>query len=126
MTVTAVRSSSTGTSIEASPYGTIDPVESLFSKPTSIADSPKDSVINSFRHTMLTWMGETGTDAFTIMRTAGHSSVSACQRYVHPSPEAVERTSERLGGSNARNAVPRLTEDSKQLEGSTILTTAFQ
>jgi len=41
-------------------------------------------------------------DAFTIMRIAGHSSITVSQRYVHPSPEAVERAFERLqlsGGS---------------------------
>jgi hypothetical protein len=40
-------------------------------------------------HTMLTRLGETGTDAFTIMKLAGHSSVTVSQRYVHPMLEAV-------------------------------------
>ncbi len=35
-------------------------------------------------------------DAFTIMRIAGHSSITVSQRYVHPSPEAMERAMERL------------------------------
>jgi hypothetical protein len=34
---------------------------------------------------------ESGVDAFTIMRIAGHSSITVSQRYVHPSPESVER-----------------------------------
>jgi integrase len=57
---------------------------------------PQDFVIHSLRHTMLTKLGESGADAFTIMRIAGHSSITVSQRYVHPSPEAVERAFERL------------------------------
>jgi integrase len=56
----------------------------------------KDFVIHSLRHTMLTRLGESGVDAFTIMRIAGHSNVTVSQRYIHPSPEAVERAFERL------------------------------
>ena len=56
----------------------------------------KEFVIHSLRHTMLTRMGEAGADAFTIMRIAGHSSVTVSQRYVHPSPEAVERAFQRM------------------------------
>jgi integrase len=59
---------------------------------------PKDFVIHSLRHTMLTRLGESGVDAFTIMRIAGHSSITVSQRYVHPSPEAVERAFLRLQG----------------------------
>jgi integrase len=57
---------------------------------------PKDFVIHSLRHTMLTRLGEAGVDAFAIMRIAGHSSITVSQRYVHPSPEALERAIERL------------------------------
>ncbi len=61
----------------------------------------RDFVIHSLRHTMLTRLGESGMDAFTIMRIAGHSSITVSQRYVHPSPEAVERAFEwlQLSGS---------------------------
>ena len=45
-----------------------------------------ESVIHSLRHTMLTRLGEAGVDAFTIMKIAGHSSITVSQRYVHPSP----------------------------------------
>jgi hypothetical protein len=44
---------------------------------------------------MLTRLGESGVDAFTIMRIAGHS-ITVSQRYVHPTPEAMERAFERL------------------------------
>ena len=53
-------------------------------------------VIHSLRHTKLTRLGEAGADAITITKIAGHSSVTVSQRYVHPSPEAVERAFERL------------------------------
>ena len=56
----------------------------------------RDFVIHSLRHTMLTRLRESGVDAFTIMRIAGHSSITVSQRYVHPTPEAVERAFERL------------------------------
>jgi len=62
---------------------------------------PKDFVIHSLRHTMLTRLGEAGADAFTIMRIAGHSSVTVSQRYVHPTPEGMERAFERLENLNA-------------------------
>lgn len=87
---------------------------------------PKDFVIHSFRHTCLTRLGESGADAFTIMRIAGHSSVTVSQRYVHPSPETVERAFERLERMNAtmrKNAaesseMQRLTTVSTTLEPS--------
>ena len=50
---------------------------------------------------MLTRLGEAGADAFTIMRIAGHSSVTVSQRYVHPTPEGMERAFERLEKLNA-------------------------
>lgn len=55
-----------------------------------------DFAMHSLRHTMLTRLGESGVDAFTIMRIAGHSSMVVSQRYIHPTPEAVERAFERL------------------------------
>jgi integrase len=62
---------------------------------------PADFVIHSLRHTMLTRLGEAGADAFTIMRIAGHSSVTTSQRYVHPTPEGMERAFGRLQELNA-------------------------
>jgi len=50
---------------------------------------------------MLTRLGEAGVDAFTIMKIAGHSSITISQRYAHPSPESLERAFERLEAFNA-------------------------
>ncbi len=63
---------------------------------------PRDFVVHSLRHTMLTRLGEAGADAFSLMRIAGHSSVTVSQRYVHPSPESLERAFERLEALNER------------------------
>ena len=41
-------------------------------------------------------------NAFTIMRLMGHSSVTVSQRYVHPTPEAMERAVERLQALNEK------------------------
>ena len=61
---------------------------------------PKEFVLHSMRHTFLTRLGEAGADAFSIMRIAGHSSVTVSQRYVHPTPEGLERAFERLRDLN--------------------------
>jgi integrase len=66
---------------------------------------PADFVLHSLRHTFGTRLGESGADAFTIMRLMGHSSVTVSQRYVHPSPEGVESAFERLTTMN-RQRVP--------------------
>jgi hypothetical protein len=39
---------------------------------------------------MLTRLGESEEDAFTIMRIAGHSSIVVSQPCIRPTPEAVE------------------------------------
>jgi integrase len=61
---------------------------------------PPDFVLHSLRHTFGTRLGEAGADAFTIMRLMGHSTVTVSQRYVHPSPEAVELAFGRLMALN--------------------------
>jgi integrase len=61
---------------------------------------PKDFVLHSLRHTFGTRLGESGCDAFGIMKLMGHSSVTVSQRYVHPSPEALELAFGRMIGAN--------------------------
>jgi integrase len=65
----------------------------------------KPFVLYSLRHTMLTRLGEAGAEAFAIQKIAGHSSVLISQRYVHPSPEAIENAMGRLEAYNASKAV---------------------
>lgn len=61
-------------------------------------------VLHSLRHTMPTRLGEGGTEAFTIMRIAGHSSVTISQRYVHPTSETVGFALQRLETLNTQRA----------------------
>jgi integrase len=55
-------------------------------------------VLYSLRHTFLTRLGESGCDAWTLARIAGHSSITISARYVHPSEDAVLVAMSRLGG----------------------------
>jgi integrase len=55
-------------------------------------------VLYSLRHTFLTRLGESGCDAWTLARIAGHSSIAISTRYVHPSEDAVFSAMTRLGG----------------------------
>jgi len=49
------------------------------------------------RHTALTRLAESGCDAFTLARIAGHSSITITQRYCDPQAEAVERAFRKVG-----------------------------
>ena len=68
---------------------------------------------------MLTRFGEGGADIFTIKRVAGHSSVTVSEKYVHPSPEFIERAFERLEEVN-RKARKRVLEGPKRQLSATI------
>jgi integrase len=73
--------------------------------------SVRPFVLYSLRHTFLTRLGESGCDAWTLARIAGHSNVSMSSRYVHPSENAVLDAMERLGGhksGHTQDAMPRL------------------
>jgi integrase len=59
-------------------------------------------VLHSLRHTCLTRLGMAGVDAFTIMRFAGHSSVTISQRYVHPTPSAMGQAVAKLEALNQK------------------------
>jgi len=58
-------------------------------------------VLYSLRHTFLTRLGESGCDAWTLARIAGHTSIGISSRYVHPSEDAVLSAMSRLGGHNS-------------------------
>jgi integrase len=75
-------------------------LDHLHAKVRESLKMPADFVVHSLRHTMLTRLGMLGVEAFTIMKIAGHSSITISQRYVHPSPESVERAFEKLEVSN--------------------------
>jgi integrase len=71
-------------------------------------------VLYSLRHTFLTRLGESGCDAWTLARIAGHSSVAMSARYVHPSEDAVLAALDKLSGHNfghsGRNALKGATD----------------
>jgi integrase len=60
----------------------------------------KDFEPYCLRHTALTRLAESGCDAFTLARIAGHSSITITQRYCHPQAEAVERAFAKLRGGH--------------------------
>ena len=72
------------------------------SKVRTLLKFPEEFVLHSLRHSFGTRLGESGADAFTIMKLMGHSTVTVSQRYVHPSPESIERAFERLEALNGR------------------------
>jgi len=53
-------------------------------------------VIYAFRHTRLTRLGESGCDAWTLARIAGHSSIKMSERYVHTSGDAAHAAFSRM------------------------------
>jgi integrase len=71
-------------------------------------------VLYSLLHTFLTRLGESGCDAWTLARIAGHSNISISQRYVHPYEDAVLSAMPRLVGHNsghtAKIALPERTD----------------
>jgi integrase len=58
-------------------------------------------VLYSFRHTFLTRLGQSGCDAWTLARIAGHSSIVISSRYVHPSEDTILAAFSRLGGHSS-------------------------
>jgi integrase len=69
-------------------------------------------VLYSLRHTFLTRLGESGCDAWTLAKIAGHSSIAISARYVHPSEDTVLYAVERLGrhkNGHSENSVAGVT-----------------
>ena len=72
---------------------------------------PPVFVLHSLRHTYLTRLGLLGVDAFTIMKLAGHSSVTVSERYVHPTPRAMADAVSRLDRMNTLKLQSRSNEE---------------
>lgn len=75
-------------------------------------------VLYSLRHTFLTRLGESGCDAWTLARIAGHSSIAISSRYVHPSEDAVMSALSRLDG----HKIGHSETEQKQTPGQRLLT----
>lgn len=67
--------------------------------------------IYCLRHSALTMLAETGCDAFTLARIAGHSSITITQRYCHPQADAIERAFGNLTGRHRIGHRPELPEN---------------
>jgi len=87
---------------------------------------PRQFVLHSLRHTFLTRLGLAGVEAFTIMKLAGHSSVTVSQRYVHPTPQAMENAVERLEQLNRHAALGDGSKAEIRQLPATILATAVE
>lgn len=85
---------------------------------------PREFVLHGLRHTFLTRLGEAGADAFTIMKLAGHSSVTVSQRYVHPTLDSCETAFERLEAFNKKAQAKMESEESQQISHHAILRSA--
>jgi hypothetical protein len=59
-------------------------------------------VLYSARHTFLTRLGASGCDVWTLMRIAGHSSITISSRYVHPHADTIDRAFAALAGQPAK------------------------
>jgi integrase len=64
--------------------------------------------IYCLRHSALTRLAESGCDAFTLARIAGHSSITITQRYCHPQADAIERAFGNLAGGHRIGHSPEL------------------
>ena len=64
--------------------------------------------IYCLRHSALTMLAESGCDAFTLARIAGHSSITITQRYCHPQADAIERAFGNLAGGHKIGHSPEL------------------
>lgn len=71
-------------------------------------------VLYSLRHTFLTRLGQSGCDAWTLARIAGHSSIAISSRYVHPSEDAVLTAMSRLGGQSIGHGEAAIPEGSER------------
>jgi len=80
----------------------VQSIDHLHSDVTDALRLPADFVVYSLRYTYGTRLGESGADAFSIMRLMEHSRVTVSQRYVLPTPEAPERAVDRLQAMNAK------------------------
>jgi integrase len=87
----------------------------------------REFVLYSLRHTCLTRWGNSGMDAWTLARLAGHSSIRQSMTYVHPSDKALQAAIDRMtvavvgGGDEIGDSkeTPILEADSKLLVATT-------
>jgi len=84
------------------------PSEYLSRHSAAIQAGFKGFEIYCLRHSALTMLAESGCDAFTLARIAGHSSITITQRYCHPQADAIERAFGNLSGGHKIGHSPEL------------------
>ena len=70
--------------------------------------------IYCLRHSALTMLAESGCDAFTLARIAGHSSITITQRYCHPQADAIERAFGKLAGGHKIGHSTQLSQNAER------------
>jgi len=81
----------------------VSSLDHLHAKIRKACKLSSEFVLHSLRHTYLTRLGIAGVEAFTIMKLGGHGSVTVSQRYVHPTPQAMEDAVAKLDNMNRRS-----------------------
>jgi len=84
------------------------PADYLHKHRTTIQAGYKGFEIYCLRHSALTFLAESGCDAFTLARIAGHSSITITQRYCHPQADAIERAFGNFSGGHKIRHSPEL------------------
>ncbi|MGA7963483.1 MAG: tyrosine-type recombinase/integrase, partial [Candidatus Acidiferrales bacterium] len=64
--------------------------------------NPREFVLYALRHTCLTRWGNSGMDAWTLARLAGHSNIRQSMTYVHPSDRALHAAIDRMSNDNGQ------------------------
>jgi hypothetical protein len=82
--------------------------EYLTKRSAAIQKGCKQFKIYCLRHSALTVLAESGCDAFTLARIAGHSSITITQRYWHLQADAIERAFGNHSGRRKTGQTPEL------------------
>ena len=69
------------------------------------------------RHTALTRLAESEADPFSIQKIAGHSDIRVTSRYVHPTPEHIQKAFDRLTAYNAKRTSKREAPQPRDAKG---------
>ena len=66
----------------------------------------------NLRHTFLTRLGESGCDAWTLAKIAGHSNITMGSRYVHPSEAAMAKAFSQMSGHRIGHSAEKIAKNS--------------
>jgi integrase len=83
--------------------------------------NPREFVLYALRHTCLTRWGNSGMDAWTLARLAGHSNIRQSMTYVHPSDNALHTAIDRMALDVPASDVSRDNEENPVLDTNGVL-----